>query len=146
MTVAILWLAWGAISPTLVASATIRVEPAEVRLYRSGTQQLLVTRGGEREFDETATAEYSSTNSEIATVSAGGVIRAMQSGSTLIEVRARGTFNSVQVTVAPADEGSRIRFATASGEFSTGAIRDPVRQHFLVGERRRRSGARLRRE
>jgi len=113
LTAAILWLAWGAISPTLAASAKIRVEPGQVRLYPSGTQQLLVTRVGEREFDETPTAEYSSTNSAIATVSAGGVIRAIQSGSTMIEVRAGGAVESVHVTVAPADEGSRIRFATA---------------------------------
>ncbi len=112
-TTLILVVAWGAISPTLALSATLRIEPAQVRLYPAGTQQLLVTRVGERELDQTATAEYSSANADIATITTGGVIRAMQSGSTTIAVRVGGTVESVQVTVAPADEGSPIRFATA---------------------------------
>lgn len=114
LTTVILLVAAGAIPADLAAQAAgMRIEPSQVQLYPSGTQQLLVTRLGEREFDETPVAKYSIANTAIATVSTSGVIRALQSGSTTIEVRSGADVEHIQVTIGPADEGPRICFATA---------------------------------
>lgn len=88
------------------------VKPGQVRLYPDATQQLLVTRTGPVERDATGAAEYSSSNTEIATVSSSGIIRAHRSGSAIVQVRTAGRDHTVAVVVASRDGAPDIRFVT----------------------------------
>lgn len=92
-------------------AAAIRVEPAQIQLYVHRTQQLLTTQLGEREVDQTTTAEYVTANAEVATVSATGLIRAQRSGSTTVEIRVGEQVAQVHVTVAPLEDEPGLRFA-----------------------------------
>jgi len=96
----------------LEAAETARVEPAEVNLYRHGTQQLMLTVIGEREVDRTTSAEYASADTSVAVVSENGLVRARSEGTTAIEVRADGYVAQVPVSVTADDEEPPIRFAT----------------------------------
>ncbi|MBC8354352.1 MAG: DUF1553 domain-containing protein [Planctomycetes bacterium] len=96
----------------LDAAEAVRVEPAQVHLHPSGTQQLLLSQIGEREVDRTTSAQYVSADSKVAVVSEDGLIRALTAGTTNIEVRVGGNIERVQVVVAPDDVEPPIRFAT----------------------------------
>ncbi len=96
----------------LVSAETIRVEPARVHIHPQGTQQLLLTETGEREFDRTTAAEYSSADTDVVVVSEDGLLCAQGPGATSIEVRVGDQVAQVQVTVATESETPPIRFAT----------------------------------
>jgi hypothetical protein len=93
-------------------AAEIVVEPAVNKLFPQGTQQLLVTRLAERELDETTTAQYTTTNADVATVSSSGLIRAVGKGEALIEVRADGVLKQIPVVVLSEDQAPQIRLIT----------------------------------
>ena len=95
----------------LDAAEATRVEPAQVYLHPNGTQQLLLTKTGEREVDRTTSAQYASADTRVAVVSADGLVRAQAEGTTSIEIRVGEHIERVQVSVGPDDEEAPIRFA-----------------------------------
>lgn len=82
--------------------ASIQIEPSEIRLFSDGwTQQLLVSGRDDtkKSVDLTALAEFESSNPEVASVSASGVVRAGKSGTATIRIQAGDRVSEVQVKV-----------------------------------------------
>ena len=97
-------------SPLLAGD--IRVQPAQVQLDPGGSQQLLVTALGVREWDQTGSVEYSSSNTAVATVTSDGLIRAVSDGTSIVDVGSGGHAQRVQVVVTGSDLRPPIQFAT----------------------------------
>ena len=90
----------------------IQTEPREVTLAVGERQQLLVTETGEAPCDLTTKATFLSSNPSVATVSASGIIRALEPGTAIIESRWEGKTRQVPVVVRSGDEAPPIRFIT----------------------------------
>ena len=101
----------------LAASATacfaeLRVEPAQVVLYPNGTQQLVVSDDEVEQVDATSITAYNIQATEVANVSATGLVRATVAGETELHINHRGQHLSIPVRVLPSSQEPDVSFVT----------------------------------
>ena len=101
----------------LAASATacfaeLRVEPAQVVLYPNGTQQLVVSDDEVEQVDATSITAYNIQATEVANVSATGLVRATVAGETELHINHRGQHLSIPVRVLPSSLEPDVSFVT----------------------------------
>jgi hypothetical protein len=96
----------------IVHANELHVEPTKVNLFVGGTQQLLVAGTEATAQDFTTTAQYSSSDNAIATVSNRGVVHGHFRGHAAITIQVAGQTRNVPLSVSAAEDAPEIRFVT----------------------------------
>src|SRR5207244_11042303 len=95
--------------PSAASAAALRLLPAETTLVGSlGSQRLILLAqvGGQSVSDVTSQAEFTSSNSAVATVDAGGIVRPGGDGEALITASLNGKQATAKVKVTRIKEDS----------------------------------------
>ncbi len=127
------------VTVTSATAVAIVVSPSPVSVAAGGVQQLLVVANfsdGSSQ-DVSGSATYTSSNPGVVTVSAGGVLQAVGTGTATVQISLNGVVTTLNVTVTPATltsitltpasvnlaAGMSQQF-TATGTFSNGSTQD----------------------
>ena len=107
-----------------VPAESVSVEPVKVEVKEGGTVQLKASVSPENADQE---VEWTTSDSQIATVDANGLVTAIKPGTVYIAVRSKAytdKFTSCEVTVTPDDGLKGIAFDASEIQLETGQSRD----------------------
>ncbi len=107
-----------------VPAESVSVEPVKVEVKEGGTVQLKASVSPE---DADQEVEWTTSDSQIATVDANGLVTAIKPGTVYIAVRSKAytdKFTSCEVTVTPDDGLKGIAFDASEIQLETGQSRD----------------------